>query len=186
MRRRGWIGFVTALAVLLAACSSPGPDRLRLNDFESEAALDALRWKCRTSYARSPLHATHGRSSLLLTMYPDEYPGVAFHLWGRRRDWSGYDRLALSVFNPQEQPLRWHYRIDDRQQPPYADRVNGTLELRPGMNHIALDLRALRTSGSRRPLDLGRIQALCFFLVSPPAPVRLYVDDVRLERKLLK
>jgi len=170
-----------ALLILLGACDvGPRAGGKLINDFEARADLDRLSWKCRTAFARSTGHATRGRYALLVTMYPDAYPGVSFHLLPGQRDWSGCAQFAMDVFNPADTPVRWHYRVDDREAPPYADRVNGTLVLTPGGNRVRLGLDGLRTSGTGRPLRLERVEAVMFFLVSPKAPVRLFVDNVHL------
>ena len=117
-----------------------------------------------------------------MTLYPDDYPGLHLLLTPRRQNWRGYRYVALDVINPGSEPLVLHYRIDDRQEPEYEDRVNGSFRLEPGENSLRLDLEQIRTSGTKRPLDLDRIWALMFFQVSPSKPLDLGLDYVRLEK----
>lgn len=184
-RWRAW-GLVSGLVLLVAlglwrwerqAPSAP----LILNDFEGQGDLEQLAWRCKTTFTLSEKYRSHGRSGLSMTLYPDDYPGLHLLLSPRLRQWQGYRYLALDVVNPGSDPLELHYRIDDRQKPEYADRVNGSFRLAPGENRLRLDLEQIRTSGSKRPLALAQIQALMFFEVSPPKPLTLGIDYVRLE-----
>ncbi len=149
-------------------------------DFEQEADLDGLSWKCHTWYERSLEHATHGRFSLKVEMYPPEtYPGLG--LSDLKGSWKGVRQVRLDIFNPGSVPVRVTFRIDDRRDnPPYDDRVNRSLMLKPGANDIVLDLDRLRTSGTGRLLNTADICAFMFFTVSPQVPVTIFVDNIRL------
>ena len=190
MKRSAWFmaGRVVILALVvgvsLAGCEpEPPAGPLVLNDFESQADLDRIAWRCRTTFRLTGIHRSHGHSGLLMTLYPDLYPGIRPFLPPERRDWRGYRYLALDVFNPGDEPLVLCYRIDDTKAPDYEDRVNGSFRLRPGENRLRLDLGRLRTSGTNRPLNLGQIWAVLFFQLSPPHPVTLGLDYIRLEPK---
>ncbi len=170
------------LAILLLAGCQRSPQTLILNDFETPADLDRIVWRCRTTFSLSSRYRTHGKSGLLMTMYPDPYPGMSLKLTPEERDWRGYRYLALEVINPGATPVALCYRIDDQANPDYKERVNGVFRLAPGVNHLRLELAALRTSGSRRPLHWRRVDKVLFFVVSPPAKVELGVDYLRLEK----
>lgn len=154
-----------------------------LNDFESEEDLTRIAWRCKTTFALREEYRDHGRQGLLMTLYPDPYPGVRLLLTPAQRQWQGYRYLALAVFNPESEPMALHYRIDDRADPDYGDRVNGGFTLQPGENQLRLDLIATRTSQSNRPLELHHIQSLLFFLSAPVRPVAVGVDYIRLEKE---
>ena len=176
---------ILLLAVLLlatATCTKGDEERI-LFDFENDTELDQLHWHCRTAMVLDPSHATRGRLALRLDMHPDLYPG--FRVTWNRMSWTGFRTLRLDGFNPQPNPVRLLYRIDDRTPPsPYADRVNGAIDLPPGGSEIVFDLHALRTSGTGRPLDLHRISGLFFYLLRPEVPVTLHLDALRLSRLL--
>ena len=102
-----------------------------------------------------------------MTFYPgppgvdESYPGLS--LTDFDRNWSGYRTLVFDAFVPGEKAIRLALRIDDRENPDYADRFNTAIPLAPGSNHIAIPLTSLVTSGSKRPLDLKNILGVIFF-----------------------
>ena len=172
--------FLAAVLVFLHACSPQGVQPCRLiYDFEEDQELDGLVWRCHSWYERSREHASHGSFSLKVQMYPPEtYPGFAIS--DLKGPWKGISRVKLDIFNPNPFPLSITFRIDDKKDPPYEDRVNKTLELREGANPVTLDLADLKTSGTRRHLDPSSICAFMFFTVSPERPVTIFVDNIRL------
>ena len=190
MKRSSWLiagrevilALVAALA-LMGCEHKPPAAPLVLDDFESQADLDRIFWRCRTTFSLTGAYRSHGQSGGLMTLYPDPYPGLSLRLPPARRDWRAYRYLALDVFNPGNEPLVLCYRIDDTKYPDYEDRVNGRFRLCQGENRLRLDLARIQTSGTNRPLNLGRIRALIFFQVSPPSPISLGIDYVRLEPK---
>ena len=177
------VPWILILGLLLCGCRDRPPPFGY--DFEKEADLDALRWKCGTLFVRSDRHATSGRFSLRADLHPsppgadEDYPGVVFPDFDP--DWSGFKTLAVDIFVPAEQTVRLVVRIDDRlDEPPYADRYNHVFELSPGPNRLRIPLDTLETSGTRRLLDLRRIEAAYFFVTRPAVKTRLYFDHFRL------
>ena len=146
-------------------------------DFESEEQLDELSWKCGTTYERVKEHATSGQYSLKIEMYPKTtWPGFGKSI---KMSWAGYDYLSLNIFNPASESIRLAYRIDDRRDsPPYADRANGRLLIKSGANTISFNLNELKTSGSKRLLDLDKICSFLLFLHNPEVKVTLFLDDL--------
>ena len=174
MRRALGLG----LLLLLLGCSG-GWDGL-LFSFESEAELDQFRWKCGQLFRLCPEHATHGRHSLRLEIYPAAYSGLRPAI--TRRDWSGFQAFCLDVYNPQREALRLSVRIDDaRNRYEFADRYNRSFRLAPGLNRIRIPLSALVTSGTGRRLDTQDIWAVYIFLAHPQEMKVLYFDYLRLE-----
>ena len=152
-----------------------------LYDFEEEKEFDRLYWECKVFYARDKRHATRGKYSLRLEMYPSSYPGLKTG-W-IEKDWSYYRFFKVDIYNPTGRSLMFAYRIDDLPAgPPYEDRVNGSVVLSPGKNELCLDLRSLRTSGTARPLFLSHIFSTYLFLGYPNNPVTLFLDNIRLVR----
>ncbi len=163
----------------ITCCSVDNFQAVTLFDFEKESELDLLRWKCGVMMERDRNHATSGLYSLRLEMYGnDEYPGFNARI---EESWVGAGKLLVDVYNPASSKLLLSYRIDDQKESPsYAERANGRLVVLPGQNTLSLDLANMRTSGSRRLLDLDRICSLYFFVQRPEGKITLYLDNMRL------
>lgn len=174
--------FLLVLTAFPLACK----ERPRFDyDFEQPAILDTLHWQCGTLFRLAPDHATSGASSLEVTFYPgppgvnESYPGLS--LTDLDRNWSGYRTLVFDAFVPREKAIPLALRIDDRENPEYADRFNAAIPLTPGSNHIAIPLTSLLTSGSKRPLNLNNILGVTLFLVSPQERHTIFFDRIRVE-----
>jgi hypothetical protein len=156
------------------------PQELVLFDFESDHELDEVHWKCHTLITVSDQHATHGKGSLKLELYPSPYPG--FNPFTKISDWSPYKSLCFDIYNPAEKEERLIVRIDDRgDNTEYEDRYNQGFVLKRGMNHIKINMDSLVTSGTKRKMDTDEICKFLFFIHKPAEKVVLYVDYVRLE-----
>lgn len=150
-----------------------------LYDFEDNSQLDSLSWKCGTVYSRSRRFQSSGSWCLKVEMYPEaEWPGFGF---GVRDNWEDYDTLSLYVYNPEQYNLTISYRIDDRRDnPPYSDRINGRISLKPGANFLNFNLAQLKTSGTRRHLHREDICCFLLFLHRPPDRITIFLDDIAL------
>jgi len=174
--------FLIVLATFLPAC---GETPLFDYDFERPAVLDELVWKCGTLYRLSPDHATSGDNSLEVTFYSgppgvdESYPGLSLIDFGP--DWSGYRTLVFDAFVPGEKAISLALRIDDRENPDYAERFNTAIPLTPGSNHIAIPLAGLLTSGSKRQLNLDEILEVTLFLANPQERHTIFFDRIRVE-----
>ncbi|MEW5976205.1 MAG: hypothetical protein AB1898_10420 [Acidobacteriota bacterium] len=147
-------------------------------DFESDAELDHFFWSCHTLFERSTQHASRGRYSLRVKLYPSRYPGISPSF--RIRNWSSYKTLHFDVFNPAPSTLTLYLRIDDAySSPAYEDRYNGTLRLQPGLNRLSIALDTLETSGTKRTLDPLSIKRFALFLNHPREETTLYFDNFR-------
>ncbi len=181
-RSRSWAAVLLVVAMLPAACR----EKPRFDyDFEREAFLDELGWKCGTLYRLSPLHATSGANSLEVTFYPgpsgddESYPGLSLSDFDA--NWSGYRAMVFDAYNPEEKAIILGIRIDDRENPDYADRFNKAITLQPGDNHISIPFSLLNTSGPTRTLDLGNILVAALFMVNPKERHTVFFDRIRLE-----
>ena len=181
--KRGIFIFSTVCLFSFSLCCFAGAEKLRcrtIYDFESRDELSGLYYRCHTWFDIDTRHATSGKRSLRLEMYPPEtYPGLSIK--DLKGPWRDVEEIRLDIFNPGQKEISVTFRIDDREDgPPYADRVNKRVSLRPGLNHVVLDLKNLLTSGTRRHLLPERICSFMFFLVSPSRPVTIFVDNIRL------
>ena len=175
----------TKLAIIIASilwtisCHNKPPDQFVLSDFESEADLDRVQWRCHTLFSLSDENVTHGNKSLQLQLYPSDYPGITFEL--PMHNWSSYEILSLDIYNPQEEVLSLAMRIDDMKgYPDYDDRYNSSFPIKPGMNHLRIPLASLSTSGTKRGIDLKNIYRCLIFMVKPRKKSILYIDYVHL------
>ena len=150
-----------------------------LFDFESDHELDEVHWKCHTLMNLSDQHVAHGAGSLKLDLYPSNYPG--FNPFTKIHDWSPFKALCFDVYNPDDREHRLTVRIDDREDnTEYGDRYNNGFILKKGMNHIEIKMDSLITSGTKRKMDVSKIDKFMFFIYKPTEKVVLYVDYVRL------
>ncbi len=173
--------FVLTLFGGLSGCSKSPPSELVLFDFETDAELDKLHWRCFTLYSISDKHTAHGDKSLKLELYPSNWPGLTPKLGVR--DWRGFKAIGFDVYNPAEKDVRIAVRIDDREDyPDYADRYNRGFVLKPGTNSIQIPLESLITSSTQRNLNLKKIYRFMIFMGQPKEKHVLYVDYVRLAR----
>ena len=163
----------------LASCSAEVPAERLLFDFETDAELDQLHWKCYTLFSLSKEHVTHGTKSLRVELYPSDYPGLNPKL--EINDWRKFKALYFDVYSPENEEIKIHIRIDDQKEnPDYADRYNNQLILKPGQNRIRIPLGSLITSGTNRPLNLKKSQKLIIFMVRPQRRHILFIDHIRL------
>ncbi len=176
---------LTLVIMALTACLFEEKDSVTLKqnyvilDFENEEQLDELSWKCGTTYELSREHAATGQYSLKIEMYPKvTWPGFGK---GIKKSWAGYNYLSINIFNPAPETVQLSYRIDDRHDnPPYNDRANGRLLIVPGTNLISFNLKELKTSDSKRHLNLNEVCSLLLFLHNPNQKTTLYLDDLTL------
>jgi hypothetical protein len=70
------IPLVFIVICTITACSDQRPKELILFDFETDAELDRMHWKCFTMFTLSGEHVTHGAKSLRMELYPSSWPGL--------------------------------------------------------------------------------------------------------------
>jgi hypothetical protein len=137
-------------------CYGNTPKELVLFDFESDSELDRIHWECHTLFSLSDEHASHGKRSLKMELFPSDYLGLTPML--KENDWSRYKALCFDIYNPGEKQVQVSVRIDDKKDyPDYAERYNRSFNVNPGMNQISIPFKSLITSGTKRNLDLKKI-----------------------------
>lgn len=171
---------LVALYILtLVGCSGEGPKELVLFDFETDAELNRMHWKCFTMFSLSDQYATNGTKSLKIELYPSNWPGWTPKL--DENDWRRFEVVEFDVYNPGNRQVSMTVRIDDRKNyPDYGDRYNQSFAIKPGANSIRIPMKTLVTSGTRRNLDLKRIYRFMIFMGQPREIYTLYLDYVRL------
>lgn len=164
--------------LLVTAC---GGGTLSLNDFETDADLDRLTWRCPSWLDRTDQFVVSGQSGLLVEFPPGVYPTL--ELWNIPGNWYWYRWLEADLAAPGAEGLEMMIRIDDQgDSENFADRFTFTAPLtgRPQRIRIPLD-RVARGNGGR-PLDLHRIDRVLFYLKETDRRVTWYLDGVRLTR----
>jgi hypothetical protein len=170
------------LAVPSGVCQSVLPRERLLFDFEDDADLDRLQWRCFTLYSLSDRHATRGDKSLRLDLYPSAYPGLVVELGGK--DWSAYRALKIDLYHGGQSPLQMHWRIDDKKMfPPLGDRFGQRVDINPGASTLSIEFKELLTTETQRPIYTSSV--FRFMLFSEALNVRqtLYIDNIRLITK---
>jgi hypothetical protein len=170
-----------ALCILtLLGCPREVPKELIFFDFETDAELDRIHWKCFTVFKLSEKYATHGKKSLKIELYPSDWPGWTPKI--RKKDWRKYKHLCFDIFNPGDSNAEISIRIDDKEDyPEYKDRYNRRFILQPGSNSISIPLESMMTSGTNRKINLKNIHQMLLFMGSPDRKFTFYLDYVRLE-----
>ncbi len=150
-----------------------------LFDFESPEDLTRLNWECHKWFELSREHVTSGKYSLKASFPPGQYPGIDFQ--GIQADWSPYVSFKMDIFNPSEEKVGFHIRIDDHKSDwEYANRFDLDVALKPGVNTISIPTSSIKTNLRHRPLNLKKIERLIVFLPNNRNPRDLYVDNIRL------
>ncbi len=150
-----------------------------LFDFESSLDLKRLNWECHKWFELSELHATSGKYSLKASLPPGRYPGINFK--GLPPDWSHYAHLEMDVFNPTNESIQFHLRMDDHKSEwEYANRFDAEIALKPGANSISVPFSSLKTNLHHRALDLKKIERLIVFVPDNQKTRVLYIDNIRL------
>ena len=163
--------------VLFAACRTAPSEPVVLLDFEEEADLDQLMWRCRDRFAPTTQWAASGAHSLLCEPAHRSYPGLVIH--PRLADWTPYRTLSLQMYSTALETLSLVIRIDDAESgPAYESRYNGSFRLAPGGNHLAVDLEEARRAPAGRELDLSDLTQLIIFLRTPEKTPAFYIDHV--------
>ncbi len=153
-----------------------------LYDFEREGDLDRLEWKCFTQFSISKDHATSGKYSLKLELYPSNFPQLLTKT--EKKDLSGYKAISIDIFNSEKREIPVYIRIDDKKMvPEYGDRYTGSYMLKEGKNRIIVPLNNIKTESGDRSLDLKSIYRLFVFMKHPKKRTVLFIDSIRLVGK---
>ncbi len=115
-----------------------------------------------------------------LEFFPEKYPGL--HVVEPYPNWEGFSSLRFEVYSPLNEAQRLVLRIHDQHHNwDYGDRLNHSLILQPGHNHIHIPLDLVRDAPRGRQMDMSRIQGIALFAVKPREAFTLFLDNVRLE-----
>ena len=108
-----------------------------------------------------------------------DYP--AWILRELSEDWSPYRRLEIDLYLAGQEGYPLVVRAEDQaHEGAWSDRFHRTVTLRPGHNHLVVELRDLRQAPAKREMDLRHMRSLTLFGDRPPAARTLYLLDLRL------
>jgi len=180
MRKRRLICVIAVAAAAGWVTLARAQETLLLSSYETDADIAA--WG--NAAQRSAEHATHGEHSAKIVNAGDSYAGIGSANL-RPSDWSGYDVMAVDVFNPQDGPVTFAIRIDDAQSRDYGSRYNReNFTCPPGRSTFELNITGLPTSNRLTPrkIDVANLKLISIFTL-PGKPVTLYFDNLRLVKK---
>ena len=110
------------------------------------------------------------------------YSGVSLKYFPR--NWRHYKYLQLSIFNPDDEPIKVTCRINDMRHTlgnqDYDDRFNQRFSLVKGWNLITVPLDQVASAPKGRKMDLDKVQELGIFATGLSQPKVLYIDYVML------
>lgn len=150
-----------------------------IDSFERQAEIG--RWAAEgCALAQVEEHATLGRFAMRMEVVPSDerYPSV--FMADGDMDWRGFKRLTFDVYLEGEGSRVLWVRADDRDNPPYHERSQVAVEIKPGANRIAIDVPAFARTPGGGLLDLGRIVTFGIFLDGARVGDVLYVDHIKL------
>lgn len=98
---------------------------------------------------------------LEIKFYAGLYSGVSYEAFGQ--DWSQYELLEISLFNPGEE-FMLSVRIDDQNETTFfGQRFDRNYKIKPGDNKLEIKIEVIREGPSKRILDMKKISALHLF-----------------------
>ncbi len=151
-----------------------------LFDFESDSDLKRLNWQCHKWFELSEEHATSGKHSLKVILPPGQYPGISFK--DIKKNWSSSHYFKMDIFNPSDETLKFHIRIDDNKSGwEYANRFDINFYLRQGTNCVSIPVDSIKTNIDHRPLNLKKIKGMMVFVPNSTKKREIYLDNIRLE-----
>lgn len=151
-----------------------------LSDFETPFEID--RWREDQQLQRASTPVRHGKRSMRVQLSTRKYSGT--RLFYFPHDWSGYQWLHFSVYNPYNIRFTLHSRIHDQQHKRhdniFADRFHAQFALHPGWNDLQISLEAVQQSPAGREMDMHKIEGFGIFVVSQERPRVIYLDYIYL------
>jgi hypothetical protein len=153
-----------------------------LADFETP--YERRRWQNQHRLQRQQDIVRHGKYAMRLQLSTANYSGTGLFYFPN--DWSGFNRLHFSVYNPENEILAFHCRIHDalhgQHGREFEDRFHKRFTLHPGGNDLSGSLEEVRTAPATRLMDMTRIEGFGLFVVRQQRDHVLYLDNIYLSR----
>ena len=153
-----------------------------LSDFETR--FEDRRWRNIRQLERVDRPVRHGNRSLRVQLSTKKYSGTSLFYFPH--DWSGYQWLNFSVYNPMDTGLSLHSRIHDRLHRQHGqvfkDRFHQQFTLHSGWNDLRISLDAVRHAPAGREMGMHEIEGFGIFVVRQTRPLVIYLDYVYLSK----
>ncbi len=145
-----------------------------LSDFSSR--LEANRW---SGYAQAHyVSRIAGVSGVLkINFVAREYAQLKLNYF--EPDWSHFQKLRITLYNPEEQPLQITVRANDlKHKHKKSDRFNRRVWVKQGWNTIEILLDDIKTAPKEREMDLKNMVGFSLFTVALQQTRTLYLKSV--------
>ncbi len=153
-----------------------------LADFETP--FEQNRWKDVRQLQRQKNIVRQGQYGLRVQLSTATYSGTSLFYFPH--DWRGFRTLHFSVYNPEEEVLFLHCRIQDGLHAQHGmrfdDRFHKRFELRPGWNDLSVSLQEVRTAPATRLMDMAQVEGFGLFVIRQPRARVIYLDSIYLSR----
>ncbi len=193
LAKRGYLFLSAAVVILLFAAGRPLYTSLTdeqtarnqfplLSDFETP--FEQNRWKDVRQLQRQKNIVRRGQYGLRVQLSTATYSGTSLFYFPH--DWRGFQTLHFSVYNPEEEVLFLHCRIQDGLHAQHGmrfdDRFHKRFTLRPGWNDLSVSLQEVRTAPATRLMDMAQVEGFGLFVIRQPRARVVYLDSIYLSR----
>jgi len=148
-----------------------------------ETNLEMERWEFKLVNAKPSLqHVKKGTYSLEAEFLRGRYPNISLQHF--KADWSEYEKLSFSVFNPGSEPQQFELKIYDAQHitsgRKFKDRFNKKITFAAGWNEIEIELSKIIQSPRNRSMNIKEMKGLSLFTDKLKQPVTIFIDSIHL------
>lgn len=123
-----------------------------------------------------------GQYSLKVNIGTEKYSGASLN--NLASDWSHYQNLAVTLFNPEQTPLTMVLRLNDRDHDQsdnaYDDRFNTRLVVAPGLNRFTVSLAEVQQAPATRLMNMTDIHRLIIFASNQATATTVYLLELSL------
>jgi VanZ family protein len=152
-----------------------------LADFES--TLELSRWASNGRITLDKNFTAHGVFSARVELTTDQYSGASLNFLPS--NWKNFERLLFSLYLPDNSSLSITTRIHDQQHEKdgylYNDRFQQRTRLKPGWNHIIINLTDVIRAPKTRRMAIESIANIRIFTRNLKQARVIYLDHLRLE-----
>lgn len=153
-----------------------------LANFETQLELD--RWEFSgVNVFRTNKYTMSGDTSLKVIFLPGRYPTISLQYL--EADWSNYEKLVFSVFNPNHYDLKFELKLVDKKHRlnggHYNDRFNKNITFKYGWNIFEVSINSIMNGPKQRLMNIDKISSFSLFTDNLKIPTILYIDSIHLE-----